>query len=217
MKIAVLFRGPVRPNNQSVMNRVIEFLYQFQNTNIEIHTYLATWRYHNDQRAADLIATDFFHNVIMQSEPTIDQVRRATDLTLLKNGSRADWVYNMFYQSKTALDLIHAADNYDFIVHTRTDIQIMLHPYMHQWFDSDNYVTLHTYKDENSWINDQFGVAPAAMMQRAWDYGTLENLGRLMKLAEFPEMILQRNMIDHNIPVKTGQYSIWQLDPTRRD
>lgn len=216
MKIAVLFRGPVRPNLQSVVARCSEFMQQFSGAqNVEFHTYLATWRYWRQQKASDLINLDLFNNVIMQEMPTDAHRQRCTKLTKLPNGADIEPVYNMYYQSKTALDLIVRSDTYSYIIHNRTDLQMLFGEHINSWFDPNYYVAPHVHP--HPWMCDQFGVAPGAMMHKAWDYGELDNLGRLIEAADKPEAVLQTMIDTAGIPVRTAQYRSWILDPTRNN
>ena len=226
VKIAVLFRGPVRPTVSSTAQRVREFMAQFDGVeNAEITTYLATWRTWRDQQATDLLSQDLFDNVIMQTEPTDAQIARATALKTLPNGADIRPVFNMYYQSKTALDLIYLADNYDWIVHTRTDLVMQLGTHIPVWFDQGAYTAPHVpgvlaphaphIAPEDLWICDQFGIAPAAMMYAAWNYGSIRDLGQRIEAADKPEAVLQTLMTERNIPVKAPPYVTWQLDPQR--
>jgi hypothetical protein len=216
MKIAVLFRGPIRPNLQSVLARCGEFMQQFSGAqNVEFHTYLATWRYWRQQKASDLINLDLFDNVIMQEAPTESHRLRCTKLTKLPNGADIEPVYNMYYQSKTALDLIVRSDTYSYIIHNRTDLQMLFGEHINSWFDPNYYVAPHVHP--NPWMCDQFGIAPGAMMHKAWDYGELDNLGRLIEAADKPETVLQTMIDSAGIPVRTAQYTSWMLDPARNN
>jgi len=225
-KIAILFRGPVRPNVTNVSARIKHFLTQFTGVqNAEITTYLATWKTWGVHHARDLIHQDLVDNVIMQTEPTDAQIRRATAVTTLPNGASIKPVFNMYYQSKTALDLIHAADDYDWIVHTRTDIVMDLGPHIPLWFDQEAYTAPHVpgvfaphapqTPASEQWMCDQFGIAPASWMHRAWDYGSIRELGRRIEAAVMPEAVLQTMIQEAHIPVKAPPYIQWQLDPRR--
>ena len=215
MKIAILFRGPIRPNPQRVVDRVNEFMGHFTqvNPNISIHTYLATWRTWKQYNASDLLKLDMFDNVIMQTPPTAEQWSRCTSITKLPNGADIEPVFKMYYQSKTALDLIKNADNYDFVVHTRTDLQMILGEHINNWFDINYYVAPHIHP--HPWMCDQFGIAPADLMYKAWDYRTIDNLKRLIESANKPEDILQMQIEEAGIQVKSAQYTAWNLDPMR--
>ena len=221
MKIAVLFRGPLRPNIKSVTDRVNEFLWQFHKRGIRLHTYLATWRNYRDQKASNLLAMDLFDNVIMQTQPTLEWINsNCTPITQIKNTAPVEHAFWMYYQSKLAIDLIHAADKYDYIIHTRTDMRMTIDSKMQEWFVPDTYVAVHTHRepfttDKDAWMNDQFGIAPAHIMQQAWDYGDMKNLGRLLEQADIPDRVLQRMIDSKGIKFKSAPYDEWILDPTR--
>jgi hypothetical protein len=224
MKIAILFRGPIRPNPASVEHKFRIFMQQFVGAQAEIHTYLATWRNWHHHKASDLINLNIFDNVIMQTEPTMQQIRRCTDLDEIKNGMPIHGVYKMYYQSKHALDIIMNADDYDYIVHTRTDLYMIMDR-IQEWFDPNYYVTPHvkppgfTYSQPQlrppTFICDQFGVATAANMHKAWDYGTLANLDQLFKDAAIPESVLDMMLERAGVNSKEGPYKVWKLDDIR--
>jgi hypothetical protein len=214
LKIAILFRGPVRPSIQSTIDRYKEVMAQFAGVqNAEITTYLATWRSYKHLNATDLIALNLFDNVIMQTPPTDETIQRCTKLHRVPSSSPIRSVFTQFYQSKTALDLIVNADRYDFIVHTRTDLQLILGQHLPQWFDQNFYVTQHVFPNE--WTNDQAGIAPTEMMYKAWNYETIENLGRMIEACEKPEDVLQMMIEKNKIPIRTAPYLMWNLDPMR--
>jgi hypothetical protein len=222
MKIAVLFRGPLRPNSESVVARVNEFLWQFNKRGIRLDTYLSTWRDYRGQKAADLIGMDLFDNVIMQTPPSDERIRKFVKVKQLENTADITYPFYMYYQSKTAIDLIHNADDYDYIIHTRTDMRMIIDSYINEWFIPDTYVAIHTHRkpfttESDAWMNDQFGIAPAHIMQQAWDYGTLENLGRMFDNADIPDRILQRLIDSKGIKFKSAQYNEWILDPQRSE
>jgi hypothetical protein len=191
----------------------------------EFTTYLATWRGWKQYKASDLIAMDLFDNVIMQTEPTDTQIERATKIKKLPKGAEIRPVFNMYYQSKTALDIIHAADDYDFIVHSRTDMVMQFGEHLPSWFDQNAYVAPHVtgifaphaphIPAEEMFMCDQFGVAPAGMMHAAWNYGSVSDLGQLIEAADIPERILENMMSKANIPARTAPWAAWQLDPNR--
>jgi hypothetical protein len=226
VKIAVLFRGPIRPSVASTAARVSDFMQQFRGLqNATVSTWLTTWRTWRDQRAADLLAQDLFDHVIMQTEPTDAQIQRATQITQLPNGADIRPVFNQYHQSKLALDLICQTDDFDYIVHTRTDLQMQLGPYIGQWFDPQAYAAPHVpgvaaphaphIQARDMWICDQFGVAPAAMMHAAWNHGSISELGQRIAAADKPEAVLQHMMAQRSIPVKAPPWVVWQLDPAR--
>lgn len=214
MKIAILFRGPVRPQPVNVIDRYKEFMNQFQSTQgVEIHTYLATWRTWKQYKASELLSFDLFNNVIMQEAPTDAHRRRCTSLTHLPKGASIEPVFNMYYQSKTALDLIVKADTYNYIVHTRTDLRMIMGHHINDWFDPNFYVAPHVHP--HPWMCDQFGVATGEQMHKAWDYGDIANLKTLIESSDIPERILEKMIDAAGIKVRTAQHLAWQLDPNR--
>lgn len=213
MKIAILFRGPVRPMPANVIERYNEFMAHFRGLDIEISTYLATWRSWKNYKASELMSLDLFDNVIMQTAPTEAHRLRCTKLTKLPNGADIEPVFNMYYQSKTALDLIVQADTYNYIVHTRTDMKMIMSDDLNQWFDPNFYVAPHVHP--NPWMCDQYGVAPGAIMHNAWNYGDISNLGKLIESADKPEAVLQTMIDQKGIQIRTAPYKLWQLDPLR--
>ena len=216
-KIAVLFRGPIRPNPGSVVERVKEFMNHFANVNpgVQVSTYLATWRTWKQYNASELLALDLFDNVIMQTPPTIEHWSRCTPLTKFPNGAEIEPVFKTYYQSKTALDVIVNADTYNYIIHTRTDMQMILSEHLNTWFDEDYYVAPHIHP--YPFMNNQFGVAPGHIMHKAWDYGSISNFKRLIETAENPESILQTMIDEAGIKVRTAPYIAWNLDPKRNE
>ena len=156
----------------------------------------------------------------MQTPPTEAHWARCTPIKKLPNGADIEPVFKMYYQSKTALDLIVNADTYNYIIHTRTDIQMILNQHIGQWFDSDHYVAPHVHAAPfttqlTPFMNDQFGIAPGELMHKAWNYGEITNLGRLISLADKPEAVLQRMIDEAGVKVKTAPYHLWNLDPLR--
>lgn len=226
IKVAVLFRGPTRPDVSSVVARVNEFMQQLDAvSNIEVTTYLATWRKWKAVDASQLLALDLFDNVIMLSQPSDAQIERATLIKTVPSGQVIRAVYNMYYQVKTALDIIRTADDYQYIVNTRTDMVMQLGEHLPQWFDVAAYTAPHVpgvfaphaphIPAEDMFMCDQFGIAPALMMCAAWDYGSIADLGRRIEAVQLPEQVLENMIAERGIPVKAPPFLAWQLDSRR--
>ena len=90
---------------------------------------------------------------------------------------------------------------------------MILGQHLSNWFDPNYYVTIHA--KPNPWTCDQFGIATGEMMHRAWDYGNISNLGKLIESADKPETVLEMMMENANVPVRTAPYLHWNLDPAR--
>lgn len=226
LKIAVLFRGPVRPTIPSVLARCDEFMSQFRQVeNAEFTTYLATWRTWKDIKAADLVAMDRFDNVLMQTQMSDTQIADFTKVQRLPGGHTIRSVWNQYHQCKVALDWVADSDRYDFIVHSRTDIIMQFGPHLAQWFDPNAYVAPHVtgvfaphaphIPADQMFLCDQFGVAPAEMMRAAWNYGTMERLGEMIDRADIQERIVEWLAADAQLPLKAAPWAAWTLDPQR--
>jgi len=88
--------------------------------------------------------------------------------------------------------VITGAADYDYIIHSRTDMNMLFGDKLEQWFDKEHYVSPH---NNPPWICDWIGVATPENMLKSWDYGTLENLGKLIDETNVPEHIVT-NIID---------------------
>jgi hypothetical protein len=84
---------------------------------------------------------------------------------------------------------------------------------MAEWFDNAAYTAPHVHP--HPWMCDQFGIAPAAMMYAAWNYGSIAQLGKDIEAADIPERVLQNRIDALGIPVKAPKYALWDLDPRR--
>lgn len=221
MKIAILFRGLIRPNHQQAAELVREQLEQFRALGHEIHAYLATW---SDQPGAEATRflddnRDLFTNSIILSQPSPERCRQVVDRDHFRQGYHhrsgvypAKNVINAYFQSRTALELITSCDSYDYIVNTRMDLKIQFGDHLPTWFDPDHYVSPRTPVD---WINDWIGVAPAEIMRRSWDYGTLEGLGRYMDRSQIPEHVLMQIQSDQGVKVRQGEFVVNSLMANR--
>lgn len=214
LKIAVLFRGPVRPDVSSVVARCSELMTQFQYVqNVDFTTYLATWRTWKNTNASELLKLNLFDNVLMQTQMSEEQIELFTKVKHLPGGHTIRSVWNQYHQCKIALDLITSSDRYDFIIHSRTDIFMQFGQHIQQWFDGGAYTAPHI--TNAPWMCDQFGIAPANMMHAAWNYGTMEQLGQMVDKADIQERILEWMINAANIPQKAVPYDVWHLDPNR--
>jgi hypothetical protein len=210
MRIAVLFRGPIRPNAGAVSKNIKNLLDQFSDSGDEVHSYLATWKTCRGNNAIDVIAEDLVDNVIMLSPPSARRCAQFYD-KINYGEYPASNIFRMYYQSFTALQQIQAAYDYDYIVHTRTDLLINFGQNRLNWLDPLNYVSPPT----STLICDWIGVARAQTMYNAWNYKTLDALGDLIDTTTVPEAVLDRLMKDSNIKRRIETPPEIRLDPER--
>ncbi len=213
MKIAILFRGPIRPSISSVIENRNLLLDQFDKS-FQITTFLATWNTWKNIESKDLLSQGLFDTVLSQPMPTTDRIKKYVTQSNLPNSTQTWRVFNMYYQSLTALKIIKDQDDYDFIIHTRPDCKTIFDNDMLDWFDCNSYVTeSHT----NWWKKDWISVAPPNIMYDAWNYLDLENLGKMIDTATIPEQIIDWNIKNNNVKTKTLTLKCCQLDPGRTE
>lgn len=206
MKLAVLFRGPIRPSRDVAHTHVTRIVHELQSAGHKTTTWLATWRYYKNDPISAYVASNYFDNVIMTNPPTHERIAKFTTKT------QWDHPFWMYYQTKTAIDLIVESDDYDYIIHARPDLHMVFGSHMDTWFDSDNYCSPWT---GASWINDFIGIARPEIMQKSWNYGSLKDLGRLMETSEIPEHMLMTMQKNAGITNKMCQFDVCTLDPAR--
>ncbi len=210
-KIAVLFRGPLRPTPYAAAIHTNLLTNELKSQGFQVTTYLATWMRYKNYDANDLISMGLYDNIIVQQPPTSAQVKRCT--------SRESYgiypisnVYGMYYQSKTALDVITSADDYDYVVHSRTDLRAKFGKHVSNWFQPNVYMTP---VNTTPWVCDWISVAQPDIMRKVWNYDNFGNLGHLIDTTDVPEMILMSMMKHYNITVKTAELEELWLDPDR--
>jgi hypothetical protein len=220
VKIAIMFKGLIRPNPQQAAELAREQLDQFRALGHDIRTYLVTW---SDQKLSPTEFLDgnrdLFQDAIMLSQPSMERCRQA----VARDYYRPEYhhrtgryplqnVVNPYFQSKIALEMITKCDDYDYIVNTRLDLKILFGDHLSKWFDPEHYVSPRTPVD---WINDWIGIAPTELMRRSWDYGTLADLGRHIETSRIPEHILMQIQAQNGVKVRQGDFTFNQLMSNR--
>lgn len=211
-KIAIFFRGALRGDINTTIEYIKNSLDELSAKHI-VHSYLLTWGTTFDDNVKTLLNAIKFDNVILQTAPSDEQIRRFV--------KRADFgcypvsnVYRMYYQTKTALDIIINAYDYDYIIHSRTDVKITFGEHLNDWFITDHY---NTPPSGAPWLCDWVGVAVPTIMYNAWNYGTLEQLGNLIDEKHVPEHILLDIMNKNDVRYRTAHLSSIFLNPNRME
>lgn len=142
MKIAVIFRGPLRPTPNKVFEQSKRLLDQLKDAGHEVHSYMFTWTKFNEFSISDL-DLELYDNVCAQREPTEDHIRKYITRTHWEGlHATVPNTYKMYYQIKTAIELIIGADDYDRIVHSRTDIFVDFGEFLDDWLQPFAFVTV---------------------------------------------------------------------------
>lgn len=218
--IAVFFRGPIRPSVEAVTRNIVNLVGNLRDMGFLPFTYLMTWA---DVDANDLSALlaaapiDAIMTVRPFSNVELEQITGPQRFPL--GGSPVN-ALRQYYMSAEAIRFISSDWRYRHIVHSRTDLAVKLAGPADQWFN-DHYCTIHSQLShwgrppEESFINDQFAVAPRHLMRAAWDYGTVENLAEMIGAAVKAEDVLQAMLDRAGIVPAVSPVEEWALDPNR--
>ncbi|MBB2177534.1 hypothetical protein [Gluconacetobacter johannae] len=214
MKIALLVRGPIRPNIEAVLSKVRVIKKEIESKFNDIDVFLSTWK-EDVLGVNDLLRGNEVENVFFLKKPDAKFVYEYLRTTHLSGGQTAYNVFLQYYMSKVSLDLISSYGNYDFIVHSRTDLSISLGGSLESWFVEGVYKTIHVPGVDSGFINDQFSISDTKTMLSSWNYESLENLRELISNSEIPEHILWNMIVSRNITAEISGYDVWELDPNR--
>lgn len=208
-KAAVLFRGPIRPDVDSVLENVRMLRKSLFDLEVAHTTYLATWTLPQETLARLAPA---FDNLIVLNP--LDQSALETELDFAPGVWNPVNAFRQYFMCQTALTSIAADDCFTHIVHSRTDAAIEFVD-RDAWFN-DGYCTVHINDDHPaSFINDQFAVGPRETMKAAWSYGSRDRLKELLRQSVRPESVLQ-DMLDMSGIVPTAApLTRWELNATR--
>jgi hypothetical protein len=210
-KVAVLFRGPVRPNAATVAVNTALLIDELRFNGFNVSSYLATWSDYNSDEVNKLLSRGLYDNVILQKMPTKEHIKKYVTRDTYGIYPISN-VYNMYYQSETAIDFIIQSDNYDYIVHSRTDLRIRFGKQIHDWFSQQYYVMS---TNNTPWICDWIGIATPEIMQKAWNFKDRYQLGELIDNTNVPEYVAMMIMKYHNISTRTNTAEEIWLDPNR--
>jgi hypothetical protein len=213
--VAVLFRGAIRPNPVSVANNMEILLDSIRQMGLIPITYLATWT--SPKKITSLLDRGIVDNIVALREFSDEEIFDAIKVKNLGNGVSSANVFRQFYMARQAIGVISADCRHDYIVHSRTDMEIRIDVDRDIWF-TENYCTIHTREcAPGSFVNDQFGVAPSAIMRSVWDYQSLDRLSSMISLADKPEDVLQAMIDDVGVRPVRCPCTVLSLDPRRHE
>jgi hypothetical protein len=201
MKLAVLFRGPVRPNASRAGNNMAMLVNSLQDH--DITTYLWSW---DGPQSREISCCDV---TVLEPEPD----EKFLQLHAKHNMGNS---FKQYWSAKRAIEYINSREKYDYIIHSRSDMRIVFDKdNITDWFDQDHYVTLHYHGTRASYVNDQIGSATPEIMQATWDYKTLDLLNHFTSKARQPEDVLDQIIVMNGVKLKIGKLKLWQLEEDR--
>jgi hypothetical protein len=212
MKLGVLFRGPIRPSIQSVMQKRKLLVDQLKGH--DVTTYLATWSTWKGSDSTAILSNKMFDTVLSQPVVKPERIHKFTSKIRLPSSTYVNRVFSMYYQTLTALNIMIQQDDYDFIIHARTDCSVVFGN-MNDWFDKDHYVTdgyiMNTPLLPKDWIT----VATPDIMKKVWDYGSLTDLGKMIDSIDVTERLISRTIERAQVRTKFVEVQSIELDPHR--
>lgn len=205
MKIALLMRGPIRPNGDYVLEN-LNFMINKSLQNIDnknITTFIVTSEYDS--------VVKYFDNSIILKRFSDEKIFQLINLNHMNNA------FNQFYSSKAALEMIAKLEDFDFIIHTRTDIKIDISNLENEWFKKGTYQTIHIAdgvpafeQSSLSYHCDHFGIAEPEIMLKAWNYHSFNLLKIFFSNSNFPERILDFIIQINNVKTNRANIRFWE-------
>ena len=218
MKIALLFRWPVRPDVETVVTNLNLLKKSFQEYDLE--TYLLTW---NDELWQSIVKKNIFDNYFIFNEPKIEFIDTKINTRIKWQENLYDRHFKMFWSQKLFLDIIENSwRKYDFIIVSRPDLKIEITD-AKKWLKKDTFnvpLLPNIDKDElfkkhgEIIVTDQFSIATQENMYKAWNFWSNEEFNELYKISTFAEQCFSRNIIKNWLKVNYI-HEAYELNPKR--
>lgn len=183
MKVAVLFRGPMRPSEDTIRANIATVLDELRG--LEFTSFLVTWEGEQTDYLGDLI-----EHITHLPIPDVP------DMGKFPTGHSRRNAFLQYYSTPRALDVI--PDDFDWIVYVRQDIHIRLND-RSDWFTPGFYNTAHV----EPFICDQVAVAEASVMRRAWRYPSKDELTEHIGATARAEDTLSRLLSQNGVEART--------------
>jgi hypothetical protein len=218
MRVAIFVRGPFRPDIESGLARAKALKDEVRANGGEPSLFFATWTTEDRAPLETLLAQSEVDHALVIGAPPERMVYEICGRERTPGGNPVRNFFYQYYLSKIGLRVVESMGRFDFIMHTRPDLDIRLGAYYPHWFEAGRYVTLHDKTEQpGTFTNDQFSVATTKDMLAAWDYGTLDDLGELIRNSEVGEDPLDQIIVKSGVRVRTAPTERVLLDPRRFD
>lgn len=212
--VAVLFRGPLRPDIPSVLENVTFLCDSIRSLDCIPVTYLATWCPEDIDEMRRVEESGFFDNFIFIKPLINSEIPIKTERDRFPLGGTPVNAFRQYYLSLSAISVIANDWRFSHIVHSRTDM-IATIDNKESWFNND-YCTIHIdIGISTSFINDQFAVAPPEIMHKAWHYGAIGDLVDMIEAAQKPEDVLQAVISKNGVEPRVAHLARWELNASR--
>jgi hypothetical protein len=198
MKICIVFRGPIRPNKESVIENINGLLSCFSEFDYDV--LIASWF---DEKDLDFVLKNIkYKYLISENVPDINY-------SFNKHSFSPINCVKQFYLANIAIDFVLNKKIYDFMVITRTDLNIFINP--NDWLNKGFYSTIHAKKCGQPFTNDQFAITEPNIMKLAWKYDNNDYLYRMIDNCLYPEQIIDHNIDSNDILTKQISPYNWSI------
>ena len=199
MKLCIIIRGPIRPNKEVVLKNIILLKNDFAKFDFDI--LFSTW----NENMKDV---SYIINVIKPSFFLIENVP-SISFNFKEHSFNPKNCFLQFYLANKAIDFALKKKKYDFIVMTRTDLNISIDTYI--WIKQDCYTTIHSKQCGQPFTNDQFGISDPNIMKMFWSYENNNQLLIDIDQCSFPEQIIDNNIDKFKIKVIQQPTKLWEI------
>ena len=210
MKIAVIIRGLIRPDAETVINNINLLKETFKNHDTDFFFY--TWNNQKYQKIAEEFPEMEIHAMKELDDAQILTYFNGETQTQKRHGHvwKPANSYKMFWQTRLAIiNTLDARRGYDYIVITRPDLRIRIDN-LEPWF-CDDYVMDSAHCHHNDRVGDQFGIGKPDVVFGAWNYKIVEMLNDFYLQTENPEEVLYNIIRSNNITTKALRPELTEL------
>ncbi|WP_134187961.1 hypothetical protein [Methylosinus sp. sav-2] len=216
MRVAIFMRGPFRPNLDSSLERARALVDEVKANGDQPALFFATWLLEDRTYAEALMRQPDVDHALFIEPPSDQTIYALCGMERLPLGNPTKNMFYQYYLSKIGLQVVDSLGLFDFVIHSRPDMDIRLGKYYHHWFEAGRYTTIHDIPpDGEGIVNDQFGVATPIDMRAAWNCGTLEELGAMIGSSEVAEDPLRMMLEKAGLKSRCAPTEKWALDPRR--
>jgi hypothetical protein len=185
----------------------------------EVSVMFATWNMPDRRDMAKLIGESDVEHALLIQPPSERLILDLCGQETLPRGNPVRNVFFQYYLSKIGLQALCDIECLDRIVHTRPDLTVRLGKHYPIWFSHEpgTYVVPHdrVAGQLDTFTNDQFAVARPQDMLKAWNYGSMEDLARLIRSSTIAEDPLHLMIERTDVLTRSAPTEAFYLDADR--
>jgi len=211
--LALVVRGPLRLSVAEHSRLIRVALRQFTSAIPRVDIYLCTYQSRQTLELISSISDLNFHAYVALAEPS--ELLIAQNLRSADPGGYIDsnpWTHSnrinafkQYWTAKAAIALPTSLGDYQYIFHTRSDVELIIESGdLPSWF-TGSYAAPHVRHGGDSFTNDQVSCAPSSIMKAAWDYGDVDRLYNALIFSKKGEDVLDSIVAERKILLSTSR------------